>query len=467
MINQIILSFIIYFTILLCIGLFFYARSKNAGSFLVANRSLNYWVTAIAAQSSDMGSWLFLAYPAAVFTGGLIKSWVAVGLVLFMYLNWRFIAPRLRTATETYKSFTLSTFFERRFHDSSGILRFVSACIALFFFTLYLSSGLVGLGRLFESAFHISYYTGIIIGTVVTVAYILIGGFFAVAWCNLFQGLFLLIMLLLVPAYALYIVGGTTAIHNAAASQGISLTFIPANLSAFLMILFNLASFGLGYFGQPHILVNFMSIDDVQQVKKATFVGITWQILVLVAASALGLIGIAYFATGIENTEHIFVQMVTDLFPPLLAGFALCAILAASLSTINTQLLVAASNWAEDIYPRLAKKTITSQDLVRVSRYATIVIALIAMALSYNNSATIYDLVLYAWSGLGSAFGPLVIVALYLKHVTKQGALAGLLTGALIAAVWPLLNSTIPTLIPGFFLNFVVLFIVSRLTALE
>jgi len=464
MINQIIFSFIMYFAVLVGIGLFFYSRSKNAGSFLVANRSLNYWVTAIAAQSSDMGSWLFLGYPAVVFLHGSIKIWVAVGLVIFMYLNWLLIAAKLRTATERYRSFTLPTFFERRFDDASGVLRMLSAIVALFFFLLYLAAGLVGLGTLFESVFHISYYTGILIGTAITVAYILIGGFFAVAWCNLFQGIFLMVMIVTVPLYALHIMGGANSIYTQATIQGISLHFIPTDISSLLLILFNIASFGLGYFGQPHILVNFMSIDNVDNVKNATRVGITWQILVLAAASAIGLIGIGYFQHGINNPEHIFVQMTTDLFPPLLAGFVLCAILAAALSTINTQLLVAAGNFAEDIYPKFAHRTITSHHLVNVSRGATVIIALLAMLIAYNIRSTIYDLVLYAWSGLGSAFGPLVIAALYYKQPTRQGAIAGLITGSCIGLMWPFFNTSIPTLVPGLGISMVVIIAVSMIT---
>ena len=460
--NQILISFILYFSALLMIGFYFYKKNRTEQSFLIANRSLNYWVTAIAAQTSDMGSWLFLGYPAVVFSNGLIESWTAISLVLFMYLNWKFIAPKIRRETEKYKCLTLSDYFSKKVGDVSGTIGFLSALISIYFFTLYLCSGFVGLGRLFEPAFNISFYNGVIIGTVVTVAYILVGGFFAVAWCNLFQGIFLLAMIILVPAAALYNLGGISTIGPILHAKNISLSLIPQTGSIFTIILLTFA-WGLGYFGQPHILINFMSIKNEDEIGKATRVGMTWQILVLLAATAIGIIGIAYFNEISINPEHVFVNMVRDLFPDIIAGFALCAILAAALSTINTQLVVSAGSFAQDIYPKLTGQQISNKKQMLITRLATIIIALIAMLISFANTTTIYNLVYYAWAGLGSAFGPLLISCLYAKSITKAAAISGLLTGTILAAIWPFLNLPIPTLVVGFFGSLLTILIVNKI----
>ena len=458
--NQIVISFIVYFAALLLTGFYFLKKNRSEKSFLVANRSLNYWVTAISAQTSDMGSWLFLGYTGAVFANGLSEAWTAIGLVVFMYLNWHFVAPKLREQSEEYKAFTLSGYFAKRINDKSNIVKILSAIISVLFFTIYLSSGLIGLGRFFESAFNMNYYTGITLGTFVTITYILIGGFFAVAWCNLFQGIFLLAMIILVPAVALSNLGGISAISTILHNTNVSTNLIPE--TGFLKIIFLTLCWGLGYFGQTHILVNFMSIKNPNEIKKATFVGITWQILVLAAAIAIGIIGVAYFNGSSINPEHVFVLMVKDMFSNLVAGFALCAILAATLSTINTQLVVAVGNIAQDLYPTLVKNvSIKSQMLV--TRIATFVIAIIAMLIAFVNSSSLYNSVLYAWSGLGAAFGPLLLLSLYTKRVTPNGAIAGILTGTLISIFWPLLNSGIPQLVPGFFVSLLMILFISGL----
>lgn len=457
-------AFFLYFFALIAIGLYFYKKNRSEKSFLLANRSLNYWVAAISAQSSDMGSWLFLAYPAVVFTNGLAEAWTAVGLVAFMYLNWKIVAARLRNDTEKYNALTLSTYLENKFHDkTNGTLRVLSALISIFFFVCYLTAGLVGLGRLFEAVFEINYFTGVFLGTIVTVVYILLGGFFAVAWCNLFQGLFLLFMIILVPAVAISNIGGFGVLSSILATKNVCLSLIPSS-GGIAKVIMLILGFGLGYFGQPHILVNFMSIKNSDQVKKATWVGITWQILVLTAAILIGIIGVAFFKNGITNVEHIFVEMVKVLFHPFIGGLALCAILAASLSTINTQLLVTAANFSEDLYPKIKGSVVAQKESILVSRIATIVIALISMAISFTNSTSIYNLVLYSWSGLGAAFGPVIIHALYAKKHSRLGVISGMITGATVSGLWPLLKTGVPELIPAFFANYAIICLTRFLT---
>lgn len=462
MINQIVISFIIYFIALLAVGIYFYKKNKTENSFALGGRSLNYWVTAISAQTSDMGSWLFLAYPAVIYTKGIFEAWTAIGLVFFMFLNWHFIAKKIRVETEKYKSLTLSSYFESKYNDKSGLIKVISAIITLIFFTFYIASGFVGIGRLFESAFNIDYALGVILGVLVTIAYILFGGFLAVSWCNLLQGIFLLIVILVVPFFAYLKIGSLSTITSAIYAKNISMSLLPS-FTSLANVIFLTFGWGLGYFGQPHILVNFMGIKNINEMEKAKYVGIIWQSIVLMAAIVIGLIGIAFFSTPLTNPEHLFVYMAKDLFIPLIAGFALCGILAATLSTVNTQILVTATSLAEDIY-KVGNKNATSKQLVWVTQIATVFVATLSLILSLSNSDSIYNLVLYSWSGLGSAFSPLVILSLYSNAVNKYGAIAGIISGGIVSGIWPYVNTSVPPLIPGFFVSFVLILIVSRVT---
>lgn len=457
-------AFFIYLSLLVTIGALFYHRAKNADAFMVGGRSVNYWVTAIATQASDMGSWLFLAYPGALYVSGLVEAWTAVGLVVFMFLNWHFVAPKLRVMTERMDTPTFSSFFNKRFQDYSGNIAVLSSCIALVFFVFYIASGLVGMGRLFESAFNLDYHLGIILALGTALLYTLIGGFVAVAWCDFFQGLFLLFMIIMVPAYALYVLpGGFSSIVAAAHAKNISLSLFPTSIKSLGSIIMLSLGWGLGYFGQPHILVNFMGIDDVRKIRYAKYVGISWQIIVLLAAILLGLVSIAYFEHGINNPELAFVVITKNLFPSLLAGFALCGILAATLSSMDTHILVAASTVSEDLYRRLFRRSATQRELVLASRIGGIIVACVALIIALNNSSSVYNLVNYAWSGLGSAFGPLMLMALFGRNVTRSGAMAGLLTGSIVAGIWPYLGTGILPMIPGFSLSLCAIYIVSQL----
>lgn len=454
-------AFILYFFILVGIALYFYRKVKTASDFIIGSRSVNYWVTAIATQASDMGSWLFLAFPAAIYTQGLFESWTAIGLVFFMFLNWQFIAPRLRIISEETNSDTLSALFEKQFSDTTGWISLASALFTLIFFTFYIASGVVGLGRLFESAFDITYHMGIVIGLCTVMLYTLIGGFVAAAWCDLFQGLFLLCMIILVPVAALFNTTGIGAIISTYQAHVFQLSFIH-NMPYGLFLA---AGWGLGYFGQPHILVNFMGIDDPKKISSAKIVGLAWQIVVLMAAIAIGLIALTFFPTPVVNPELIYILMTKSLFNPFVAGLALCAIFAATLSTMDRHILISGSVIASDLYHKIINPAATSHQIMLVSRIASTIVSLFALYVAWTGNSTIYGLVHYAWSGLGSAFGPLVITALYdNKKITRQGALAGLIVGGTTAALWPYANICISPLIPGFTFNIITLYYVSLLT---
>lgn len=466
---QLLFAFIAYFTILLSIGLICHKKQRSSADFIVGNRSLSFWLTALSAHASDMSNWLFMAYPAAIMLNGLSQGWIAIGLVVGMWMNWQFMAKKLRDATEKYDSYTLSTYFERRLNDT-GLLRTLTAAICIFFLTCYLSAGLIGMGLLFEHVFGIDYYIGLSIALCVAVIYTFFGGYVTVAWTDLFQALFLLFCIILVPVVALFeLPEGVHSIPLVAKEMSISLSFFENQSWQQIISSFLLIGWGFGYWGQPHVLTKFMGIRDSSEMYKAKYVGMTWQILCLLAATAIGLTGIAFFQGSLENPELIFISMVKLLFHPLIAGFILCAILAATISTMDSQILVCASVLSEDFYKKWIKPSATDKEILFASRAGVIIIALIALFLAFEKSVTVLEAVEYAWTGLGASFGPLLLTSLYSRRVNRWGGLAGILVGSILTIVWPSINPYITdihihSMIPAFLLSLTSIFVVSTLT---
>jgi sodium/proline symporter len=456
------IAFASYIGVLGLITAFFYKKSSSSQDFVLGNRSLNYAAAAIAAHSSDMSIWLFMGFPGMVYRFGIQKVWIPIGLIIGMYCSWTFVAKKLRIATAQFNSVTLSEYFEHRFDDKSGLLRAVSAILALLFFLFYISSGLVGMGVMFESVFGLNYHVGVLCGLLTAVIYTLIGGFVGVAWCDLFQGLFLVTMIVLVPIVGYSMLGnGYSQIADVAQLKNISLSLFesPKELISGLLLALG---WGLGYFGQPHILVNFMGIKDANSINKAKYVGMTWQFFTLAASVAVGLVGIGLFAHSLANPELVFVTMVQNSFTPFFAGFVLCSIIAAGLTTVDTQILVSASIFSEDIYKRYFNPQATPKQTLLVSRIGVVIVPLISYMIAFSKSATVFGLVDFAWNGLGSTFGPVILTLLYSTRVTRNGVLLGMIAGGTIAALWPLAGSTVPAMIPGFFTNLGIIFVMSR-----
>lgn len=449
-----------YFAVLMGVIFFSYKKQRSDADFIIGNRSLNFWLTALSAHASDMSSWLFLGYPALIFTSGLFSAWAAIGLTVFMFLNWQFIAPRIRTVTEQSNSLTLNAYFETRFGDTSGSLRWISAGVSILFFTFYISSGIVGLGILVESLFQLSYSIGISIGLALVVFYVFMGGYRTVAWIDLFQGFFLLGVILFIPTLLLFHFGGLTPVMKAVAEKKLSTSLFPDfSFKTIWGVFLTAAGWGLGYFGQPHIITKFMGIRRVTDMHKAKYVGISWQTLALGAATLLGLIGIYLFPSGIVNPEQVILQIVTTTLAPFFSGLILCAILAATTNVMAAQILVVASNISEDFYKRLFRKSASPRELLWVSRASVVLVAVCGFAIAFLKIATIYRLVLYSWSGLGASFGPLLLLSLYRKDINKYGAFAGIFVGGLTAAIWPYFEShyhwEIPALVAGFILSII------------
>lgn len=463
------LAIAIYVAILFFIGFLSYRKQQTASDFLIGGRSLNYWLTAMAAHASDMSSWLFMGFPAVILVGGLFNAWFAVGLCVFMFLNWLVVAPRVRTQTEEYNSLTFSSFFESHFHDTSGMIRIFTAVISFIFYSIYISAGIVGLGILVQSLFGIDYHIGISVGILVVIPYLFIGGYTTLAWIDLFQGIFLLLVIIAVPLIVLPQVGGWTGIVAAANAQSISLSMIPnTHPKTLWTIFFSICGWGIGYFGQPHIITKFMGIRKVSHIKKSMAVGMTWQVIALASATLVGLIGIAYFTHGLADSELVFVKMVEELFHPFIIALILCAVLGATISTMDSQILVLASSLTEDFYKRIFHKNATSKQLLWISRLFILLVTAFAYCIAFFKVSTIYSLVFFAWSGLGSAFGPLLIFCLYSKKANKYGAWGGIIVGALVALIWPLIDKhlsiDIPTLVPGFLLSSLAIIVLSYFT---
>lgn len=461
-------AIVIYFIVLIFIGYLSYRKHLSASDYIIGNRSMNFMLTALAAHASDMSSWLFMGYPAVVYATGLSGAWNAVGLLVFMFLNWQFVAPKIRVATEQYNSLTFSSFFESRVADTSGLIRIFTAAMSLVFYTIYISAGLTGLGLLMENLFGMSYTIGIIIGILIVIPYVFIGGYSTLAWIDLFQGIFLMCVIIFVPLYILPDFGGGKGIWDAMVAKKVSTSFFP-NFEAvtLLQIFYSVAGWGLGYFGQPHIVTKFMGIKNVSEIAKSKYVGMSWMTLSLGAATLVGMVGVAFFPIGISDPEQIFIKIVRISFNPMVIGFFLCAILAATINAMSSQILVLSSNLTEDFYKRLIHKSASPKELLNVSRFGVVLVAIVSFFIALAKLSSIYTLVLYAWSGLGASFGPLLILSLYSNSINKYGAWAGILSGGIIAGVWPYFNSfftiPIPSLIPGFIVSFILILFVSRL----
>jgi sodium/proline symporter len=448
------ITFIIYLIGMLGIGIAAYKLTSNLSDYVLGGRRLGPGVAAISAGASDMSSWLLLGLPGAVYaSGGMNQIWIAVGLTIGAYLNWQFVAKRLRIYTEKADdAITIPDFLEKRFRDKSRLLRVISAIVILLFFTFYTASGMVGGAKLFEASFGLSYTQALWIGAIVIISYTFLGGFLAVSWTDFIQGILMFLALIIVPIVVISNLGGWGETVNQVGS--IDPIYLDAFSGMTAIGIISLLAWGLGYFGQPHIITRFMAIKSVKDVPKARLIGMAWMVFALFGAIFTGFAGIAYFADGgLPDGEQVFIQFTQVVFNPWVAGILLAAILAAIMSTIDSQLLVSSSAIAEDIYRSVFRKEASEKELVWIGRVAVIVIALIAIGLASNPDSSVLSLVSYAWGGFGAAFGPVIILSLFWKRMTGRGALAGMIVGALTVVIWKQLTGGLFDLyeiVPGF-----------------
>lgn len=426
---------------MLAIGIYYCKKNNDFEDYALGGRKLGKWTTAISAQASDMSGWLLLGLPGAAYLGGLSASWIAIGLFIGTYCNWKFIAKRLRVYTEVVgNALTVSDYFENRFEDHTKILRVISALAIIVFFTVYTAAQFSAGAKLFALLLGVDYQIALVIGALIIISYTLLGGFMAVSMTDLIQGLLMFFALIIVPIYAVMQLGGWQETINqiqqmdegflklmgVKASGGVQTTIILTNLA-----------WGLGYFGQPHILARFMAIKKPQELKDARRIACIWVFISLIASIMVGIVGRALWDVSmIPDSEKIFMLMVDNLFPVFISGILLAAILAASMSTADSQLLVTATSVAEDFYKAFFKKNVSGKELMLVGRIAVFVISGIAIALAANPNSSVFGLVAYAWAGLGAAFGPVIIVSLFWKDMNQYGAMTGMGIGTLVVIAW-------------------------------
>lgn len=470
-----IVAFVIYLSIILIIGLvatYVHKKKSSVGDLIGGTRKVNWWVTAISAQAADMSSWLFMGLPATIYLHGMVDVWVAIGLVLGMWATWHFLAGALREATAHHGANTLTAYFENKYNEPSGRISTVSAIIMAFFFTLYIAAGIKGVGYILGTTFGLSPLWGGVLTMIVTLLYTLVGGFVAAAWVDFFQGVFLLCAIVLTTGVGYYAVGGSAALYAAAVQKGVSFSLIDGP-SSLIRILLGPIAWGLGYFGMPHILAKFMGARDVEQMYKSKYIGIAWLIVALTAAIVCGFVGIAYFATPLANPEKmLFISLTMHLFPAFIAGLILCGILSATLSTINAQMLVFASIVSEDLYKKIYNPKASHAQVNHIFQLVVIMAAIIGFVVAWLGTGSIFDLVEFAWGGLGASFGPLTLLSLYVTRINRHGAFFGILAGGATAIAWKLSGLTLAgyhvnEVLPGFLAGIITILVVSKITSVK
>ena len=494
-----------YLALMLFIGFLFSNKQENMGDYYLGGRKMNKWVVALSAQASDMSGWLLMGLPGAIYLGGFSEAWIGIGLLIGTYLNWKIVAQRLRTYSQKCgDSITIPDFINNRFRDKTGIARIIAALIILVFFTFYTASGFVSCAKLFTTTFGIpetieclggmsGYSLCLWIGALVVVAYTLLGGYMAVCWTDFIQGTLMFVAIVLVPAVVVCNAGGFASTVDQLNEinpylQSLFTSATTAKATGFIGLASCLA-WGLGYFGMPHILVRFMSIDNPAEVKGSRRIAMTWVTISLAAATVIGLVfhlylkqkGLTLADVG-GDPEKMFMIMINGIFHTgfltrVFAGILLSAIMAAIMSTADSQLLVSASSFSNDFYKVLLRKKASNKELILVSRLAVLAVAVVAIIMAMNTQSEFFKVVMkmvsFAWAGFGAAFGPLILCALFWRRTNLAGAIAGMVTGAAVCFVWKFLladyASAYPIfalyeLAPGFLLSFIVTVVVSLVT---
>jgi len=513
------ISLALYFVLMMAIGLYAYRKSTDdVSGYMLGGRQLNPAVASLSAGASDMSGWMLMGLPGAIFATGMSEAWIAIGLMIGAYFNYRLVAPRLRVYTEIADdAITIPDFFEKRFADHSRTLRVISAVVIIIFFTLYTSAGVVSGGKLFEASFGLDYRLGLFLTAGVVVAYTLFGGFLAVSLTDFVQGCIMFVALVLVPVVTIMQLGGFGPTVDALSTLSVDvggweksyLSMIPQESLGLAAIgIISTMSWGLGYFGQPHIIVRFMAVRSLKDVAVMRRIGMSWMLITVLGAVLTGAAGLAYvksqnievadtvpiarvieaptdattfseldnidttgaFSDGdvvLGDQETIFILLSQVIFHPYIAGFLLAAILAAIMSTISSQLLVSSSSLTEDFYKIFLRRGASQKELVLVGRLSVLAVSLVAIALAFDPDSNILNLVSNAWAGFGAAFGPVVLISLFWRGMTKQGAIAGMVTGAVTVLAWIYvfnLSGVMYEIVPGFIAATIAIIVVSMVS---
>ena len=460
-----VIVFVIYLIFLICIGVYFFMKSKTGGekTYFLGGRQMGPWVSALSAGASDMSAWVLMGLPASIYAAGIGKAWIAIGLAIGYAVSWIIEAPRLRRfSIIADDSITIPQYLTNRFKSSSKVLQIICAVIFIFAYTIYAASSMKACGTLFNTVLGINASTAMYIAAAIIVAYTFLGGFSAVCWTDFFQGLLMLAALLVAPLFALGLVNAGKGAETAAQ--------MPAGYWSLMTNWKDIISglgWGLGYFGMPHIIVRFMAVRSDHELRKSAKIGIVWNILIIAFSVAAGCIG--HLLLGeISDSSTVFIQMVRLIFPGVISGILLSAILAASMSTADSQLLASASAFASDVYkPVFRKNKATDQEMLWAGRFVVLAISAVAVIIASNpKSGTIMGLVENAWGVFGAAFGPAILLSLFWKRFNFPGAVAGILVGAIVDILWlAVLGSLgIYEIIPGFICGFIAAVVVSLCT---
>lgn len=462
------LAFILYLVLMMSIGLYYSRRQKNLSSYILGDRQLGPWLTSMSAEASDMSGWMLMGLPGYAYLHGLSAFWTGIGLIVGTWANWVLVSQRLRNYTEVAdNSLTIPDYLSNRFEDRKNGLRLICALFIILFFIIYTSSGFVAAGKLFNTIFGIPYLHALLLGAFVVVFYTFLGGFSAVALTDFIQGTMMFFTVLYVPVAATIALGGPMPTLDILSKEGSDFfSFFPdsTGISALLVMIVSSLGWGLGYFGQPHILVKFMAIGDPKELKKSTRIAMTWVLLSLSFAIAIGVVGKAYLSTPLENAnaERVFILMAESLSAPFITGIIWSAILAAIMSTSSSQLLVTSSAVSRDLFQAFLKKDASEKTLIRVSRLSVLLVSAIAVYLGSDPNSYIFSIVSYAWAGFGACFGATVLLSLYWKRMTLKGAYAGVIVGGLTVLIWKHFEwFGLYELVPGFFFSIAAIVIVS------
>ncbi|MEM1483959.1 sodium/proline symporter PutP [Oscillospiraceae bacterium PP1C4] len=481
---MILLAMIGYLGMIVVIGIKCGKHNKTSEDFYIGGRGLGPWVTAMSAEASDMSGWLLMGLPGLAYASGIADAgWTAIGLALGTYLNWKLIAVRLRSYTAVVESITIPDYFSNRFHDKKKILMNIAALFILIFFVVYTASGFVACGKVFVSLFGFSYVPAMIASAFIILIYTVIGGFMAESTVDFVQGTLMFVALIIAVSAAVSLVGGPAQVlENTGVYPGYLSMFNTSDMSSNSALPFGIdkilsaLAWGLGYVGMPHILLRFMAIRDASELKKSRRIGTTWCFISLIMAVLIGLVGRALYPdmlTG-TNTENIFIILCKNLFAtgflPIIGGVMLSGILAAQISTSDSQLLLASSAVSQNFYQQLLNPKATDKQVMWVSRITILLISIAAGILAFNPNSSIFKIVSFAWAGFGAAFGPLVFFSLYWKRTNLHGAIAGMVAGGGTVLIWKLLLSplggifSIYELLPAFIISSLTIMIVSSLT---
>lgn len=492
----VIIAFVVYALVILGIGIFSYKKSKSMNDYFIGGRQLGSWTTAISAQASDMSGWLLMGLPGAIFARGLTESWIAIGLLVGTYLNWKLLASRLRKMSYAAgDAITIPEYFQRRFFTVNPVIRFACAAIIFVFFLVYTASAFSSGAKLFNFIFGTDYTLSLTIGAFIIISYTFLGGFFAVCWTDLIQGLLMFAALVIVPIVCIVQTPDISAVQflndaGAEISNYLDLFHGVDGGIAWTTILSGLA-WGLGYFGMPHILVRFMAIKSSGLIKKSRLIATVWVVVTLGAAVLVGIFGYIFLHSAgneamladfsqIGDVERIFMFLSGKLLPGVIAGIVLSAILAAIMSTADSQLLVTASSVTNDMF-KLFKKDAKDKTLMWISRGTVIAVAVIAYFIALDENSSVMGLVSYAWAGLGAAFGPAMLLSLFWKRMTMSGAVAGIISGGASVVIWEMVpmipadgamltlsaGTGIYSLLPAFAIALAAIIIVSLCTKVD